>query len=70
MQAKPESVVPTKKPRISFVADDELKADLEEWAEEESRSISNLCEVLIRQAVQQRKSKQSSDQPSATDTKT
>lgn len=56
--------VPTKKPRISFVCDEELKTDLEIWAEEESRTVSNLCELIIKQAIKQRQEskKEASDQ--------
>ena len=53
-----QQLVPTKKPRITFVADDELKRELEAWADEESRTVSNLCELIIRKAVEARKAQQ------------
>ena len=44
--------MPTRKPRISFVVDEELKETLETWASEESRSVSNLCELVVRRAAE------------------
>ena len=44
--------VPTKKPKVSVVMDDLLKTALEEWAEKESRTVSNLCELILREAAE------------------
>lgn len=44
--------VPTKKPRVMFTCDDSLKDALEAWAEDESRTVSNLCELIVRKAAQ------------------
>ena len=43
--------VPTKRPRITFIADEDLRSALEAWAKEESRTISNLCELIVRKAA-------------------
>jgi hypothetical protein len=43
--------VPTKKPKVSVVMDEELKAALESWADKESRTVSNLCEIVLRKAA-------------------
>jgi hypothetical protein len=51
--------VPTKKPRISVVVDDDLLAYLERWAESEERSVSNLVLLLIKQAAEAREKSQS-----------
>lgn len=49
---KPETTeVPTKKPRIMFTTDDDLKQALKEWADNESRTVGNLCEVIVRKAA-------------------
>lgn len=48
--------MPTQKPRISFIADEELRSELEAWADEEFRSLSNLAEAIVREAVAKRQS--------------
>lgn len=45
--------VPTKKPKVSVVMDEELKSALEAWAAKERRTVSNLCELLLKNAVEQ-----------------
>ncbi len=54
------SDVPTKKPRISVVVDEDLLEYLERWADEEERSVSNLALKLIKDGVKQR---QKDEQP-------
>lgn len=49
--------VPSKKPRIAVVVDETLLEYLQEWAESEERSLSNLVLLLIKQAVDVRKAK-------------
>lgn len=52
---------PTKKPKISIYISEEQKKILGEWAESETRSISNLVNHLIEQGINeylQRKTKQ------------
>lgn len=44
--------VPTKKPRVMFTCDESLKDALEAWADKESRTVSNLCELIVRKAAQ------------------
>jgi hypothetical protein len=46
--------VPTKREKITFVCDADLKEALESWASEESRSVSNLCELILRRAAEKR----------------
>ena len=45
--------VPTQKPRVTFTCNEDLKAALDEWAEKESRTVSNLCELVMRQAAKE-----------------
>lgn len=51
--------VPTRKPRISVVVDEDLLRYLEQWADSEERSISNLVVFLLKQAVEAKKSQAS-----------
>jgi len=51
----------TKKAKITFTCEPSLKDGLEEWAQSESRTLSNLIEMLIRQAYEERFS--SADRP-------
>ncbi|MEG4281073.1 hypothetical protein QUA62_26960 [Microcoleus sp. MON1_C1] len=46
----------TKKAKVTFTCEPNLKDDLEEWARSESRTLSNLVEMLIRQAYEERSS--------------
>ena len=55
-------LVPTKREKITFVCDADLKEALESWASEESRSVSNLCELLARKAVEKRSKLNQKDQ--------
>ena len=50
--------VPTRKPRISVVVDEELLRYLEQWANSEERSVSNLVVYQLKQAVEVRESDQ------------
>jgi hypothetical protein len=43
--------VPTKKPRTTIYLEPELMKALEERAKEEKRTVSNLCNLLIEQAM-------------------
>ena len=47
--------VPSKKPRIAAVVDEEIQQYLEEWANEEERTLSNLVVVILKQAIEARK---------------
>ena len=51
----------TKKAKITFTCEPSLKDGLEEWVQSESRTLSNLIEMLIRQAYEERFS--SADRP-------
>jgi len=44
--------VPTRKPRISVVVDEELLKYLERWADLEERSLSNLVLKIIKDSVE------------------
>ena len=43
--------VPTSKPKVSVIMDEELKKALEAWAEDEERTVSKLCEMQLRKAA-------------------
>lgn len=49
--------VPSRKPRIAVVVDEDLLEYLQQWAESEERSVSNLVLFLLKQAVEQREAK-------------
>ncbi len=51
MQSLKVVPVPTQKPRISFIADDELLPKLKAWADSEYRTVSNLVETIVKDAV-------------------
>lgn len=42
----------TKKAKITFTCEPDLKDVLEEWARSESRTLSNLIEMVVRQAYE------------------
>jgi hypothetical protein len=43
--------MPTSKNRVMFLCDDEAKNDLQQWAEQERRSVSNLVEKIVLEAI-------------------
>ena len=43
--------VPTNKPKVSVIMDEELKKALENWAEAEERTVSKLCEMQLRKSA-------------------
>lgn len=45
--------VPTKKPKVSVVMDEDLKAALEAWAAQESRTVFTLCELILRDTARE-----------------
>ena len=47
-------LVPTKREKITFVCDANLKEALSLGLLSESRSVSNLCELLVRKEVEKR----------------
>ena len=53
------AIVTTKKPKISIYLSEEQKSELDEWAKEEKRSVSNLISVLVDEALENRKEKKS-----------
>ncbi|WP_103126980.1 ribbon-helix-helix domain-containing protein [Nostoc cycadae] len=50
----------SRRPRIAFVCDQSLKESLERWAEEESRTLSNLVELICKNAVENKEKKDKS----------
>jgi len=48
-------MVVSRRPRVAFVCDQTLKESLEKWAEEESRTVSNLIELICKNAVEAKK---------------
>jgi hypothetical protein len=46
--------VPTNKPKITFVASEEMQKALEAWALEEDRSVSNLVKRIVQKALDDR----------------
>jgi len=44
-----------RRPRIMFICSEETKNELETWAKEENRTLSNLVEMLADEAVAKRK---------------
>uniref|UniRef100_A0A8J6ZLW2 Ribbon-helix-helix protein, CopG family n=1 Tax=Desmonostoc muscorum LEGE 12446 TaxID=1828758 RepID=A0A8J6ZLW2_DESMC len=57
----------TKKPKVSIYLPPELKEELDTWAEEENRSVSNLVETVIRDALAARRKKFQSSQSEGQD---
>lgn len=51
--------VPSRKPRIAVVVDEDLLEYLQQWADSEERSVSNLAAFLLKQAVEAKKSQAS-----------
>jgi hypothetical protein len=47
-------IVATKKPKVSIYLPPELKIQLDDWAEEENRSVSNLVETVLKDAISNR----------------
>lgn len=44
--------LPTQKPRISFAIDEQLKAELEAQADRESRTVSNLVLLAVKEYLE------------------
>ena len=57
----------TKKAKITFTCEPSLKDGLEGWAQSESRTLSNLIEMLVRQAYQERSTPEHTTQPQPTE---
>lgn len=47
----------TKKAKITFTCSYEMKDSLQEWADKENRTLSNLVETLAEEAIAARKTK-------------
>ncbi|PAX58339.1 ribbon-helix-helix domain-containing protein [Brunnivagina elsteri] len=50
----------TKKAKITFTCSDELKEELQKWANRENRTLSNLIETMAEKAVTNEKVKSQS----------
>lgn len=46
--------MPTKKPKVTIYLTEDHKAELHKWAESEKRSVSNLVELLVEKALNDR----------------
>ncbi len=53
--AKDSYTVATNKPKVMIYLSEEQKSELDQWAKEEKRSVSNLVSVLVDQALENRK---------------
>lgn len=58
-----------KKAKITFTCEPSLREGLEAWAEKESRTLSNLVELVIRQAYEARQEFEPEPTPTETATK-
>jgi hypothetical protein len=47
--------MPSKKPRVVIYLNEETKADLDKWAIDERRTVNNLVNVLIEDALDKKK---------------
>lgn len=47
--------VPTKKEKITFTCEKDTRSQLEEWATREGRTLSNLVERIVLEALQAKK---------------
>lgn len=50
-QIPSEAMGATKKAKVTFTCTDEIKGNLEVWAELENRTVSNLVEKLVMDAI-------------------
>ena len=50
-QTSSEAMGATKKAKVTFTCTDEIKSNLEVWAELENRTVSNLVEKLVMDAI-------------------
>lgn len=41
----------TRRPRVAFICDEEVKKILEQWADEEGRTVSNLVERIVLEVI-------------------
>jgi len=41
----------TRRPRVAFICDDDVKKILEGWATDENRTVSNLVESIVLEAI-------------------
>ena len=51
---KTNEMAQTKRAKITFVCDHEVRAQLDDWAAAENRSVSNLVETLITEVLAER----------------
>ena len=50
--------MPSKKPRVVVYLNEEIKAELDKWAEDERRTVNNLINILIEDALVSKRQKQ------------
>ncbi|MCC5662306.1 MULTISPECIES: hypothetical protein [unclassified Nostoc] len=51
------NIMATSKAKVTFTCSPELKEKLQEWADSESRTLSNLVELITQQAVTEHENK-------------
>lgn len=49
--------MPSKKPRVVVYLSEEIKAELDKWAEDDRRTVNNLVNILIEDALLARRKK-------------
>lgn len=59
----------SKKPKVMIYLSEEQKEQLDSWAKQEKRSVSNLVGLLVDQALQARQQTSSRDSPDPTEQK-
>lgn len=50
--------MPSKKPRVVIYLSEEIKAELDKWAEDERRTVNNLVSILIEDALHSKRKRQ------------
>ena len=46
--------MPTKRPTVAVIMDEPTKRKIDAWAEKEGRSASNLCFMLLKEAIERK----------------
>lgn len=53
--------MPSKKPRVMIYLSEENKEELDQWAEEDRRTVNNLITILIEDALSKRRQSKSAE---------
>jgi len=54
--------MPSKRPRVCFLLDESVRNALGDWADEEDRSLANLCERIVTTAVEEWEAKRTTEE--------